>query len=174
MGIKDKSILFIAKDMDTMMKMAEEIHNDFRKEGIKLQLQWMSKTRMVLITPICFVTLMPMEGTHESNINRFLGIRHNIVVIDNDIRFHEDFFKGVIEPIATTTMMCHESCLLCGLFIGWHQFMGDSGILKYASCDRYDFDAQYNNTIERVLRKDYHRTDVVRFGVNGEREETKC
>lgn len=167
MNVKMQNIYFLAKDGDTMLKMMSEVYQEFAQECLtRIRVVRVSNAKLTVETPLCVISFVDMS---KADIDDIRGYRCDTVVIDNAIRIHDTWFSDVIEPLISCSRMKRgENEVHYGMFIGWYQFMGDKGILKYANCDRYDFDTQCENTYERISRKDYFRKDVVRFGEWGQ------
>ena len=157
-------ICFLVRNSKSTLNVIKEVHQDLMKDIKWIKLS-KTGTGIVLETPVCNITILNAEDG-LSNIIR--GLRCNVLVVDNLLRFNEDFVKDNIEPLIVGSNFIDfntgkKGSDSHGMIIGYHQFMNQNGIAKYANCNRFDSKTQTDNSYERMTRKDYFREDVVRL-----------
>lgn len=163
-----QSIYILAKDTETTMSMLTEVFSDISQDIKTTHLMRVTMGKLTIATSACLITFVDMSKNPMSNIR---GVRCNVLVVDNNLRFDRDWFHDVLEPMLSASYIRQGSeTMWNGLLIGWYQFMSTKGLLKYVNGDRWDVMNDYENTVERIFREDYFRDDVVRFGHWKEKE----
>lgn len=159
-----QNVCFIAKDSKSVLYMLKEIQKDLAQYINYIKLINASD-RLILETPACQITIVNVED----DICKILhGKRYDVVIIENCLRFDDNIQNDIIVPLIGASRFVNDYCGTPsdshGMLIGWHQFMGEQGLVKYANCSRYKTKLQTNNTLERISRKDYDRDGIVRIG----------